>query len=177
MVFHRVLLQLYRPHHHLVPINTWLAAAKADGLHFHFGMDGPNFSIAIQTLFALGPDGTITSEQRTVPVVTKNDHSRKFVDRLRKAAWPAMMVITLGVLISFLFVDCRGLLAVATGRGAPLAIENITLNQSALGDWIQVELTGADRGNNALWFRLKRGVKIPVTASPTGRLARIVIRP
>ena len=26
-------------------INTWLAAAKADGLHFHFGMDGPNFSI------------------------------------------------------------------------------------------------------------------------------------
>ena len=47
----------------------------------------------------------------------------------------------------------------ASGRGAPLAIENITLNQLALGDWIQVELTGADRGNNALWFRLKRGVR------------------
>jgi hypothetical protein len=116
--------------------------------------------IAIQTLFFLRSDGSVTSDQRTVNIETKEDPSRRLTALMRRVKTPALVIISLVLLLSPFFVDYRKLLTLTGGRGRsiPLVKENIIINQSALKDCIKVELAGVNPANNALVLELKRGV-------------------
>ena len=113
-------------------MNAWAASAKASGLHFHLSIDGSNFSIVAD------------------PAVQK-------VSRLAKPDLETLLVDALDALLSSFFIDYRKLFTEARDRVVPLAKEEVTVDHSALGKFIEVELAGVDNKRNALIFKLKRG--------------------
>lgn len=112
---------------------------------------------AIQTLYAVGPDGKITSEQRTIDRDTEEAVPEITPASLRRAILPALVLLLLTLLVSSFFIDYRKLFSDARDRVVPLTKEEVTVDHAALGRFIEVELGGVDNKRNALLFQLKRG--------------------
>jgi len=113
--------------------------------------------LALQTLFTVHPDGAVASEQRVVQIKTQEPHPEITAASLRRAALPALVVLLLILLASVFFIDYRKLFSEARDRVVPLAKEEVTVNQAALGKVVEVELAGIDHPHGALLFQLKRG--------------------
>jgi len=113
--------------------------------------------IALQTLFTAQSDGTFASEQRVVQVETQTPPPEITAASIRRAAVPALIVLILVLLGSMYFIDYHKLFSAARDRVVPLTKEEVTVNQTALGKAIEVELVGIDSAHNALLFQLKRG--------------------
>lgn len=112
---------------------------------------------ALQTLYVIRPPGKIATEQRTVDVPTKPAPPELNVRAMRRAIPLALILILAGLFASTFFIDYRKLFSDAKERVAPLTLEEVTLDGSALGNFVQVELGGIDKARNSLIFRLKRG--------------------
>jgi hypothetical protein len=112
---------------------------------------------AVQTLYTVGPDGAVASEQRTVDIDTEEAPPEITPASLQRAALPALVVLLVALLVSSFFIDYRKLFTEARDRVVPLAKEEVTVDHSALGKFIEVELAGVDNKRNALIFKLKRG--------------------
>lgn len=114
---------------------------------------------AVQTLYVVRPPGRIAAEQRTVEVQTEAAPPEFNSSSLRRVIPLALILILAGLFISSFFIDYRKLFADAKERVAPLTLEEISLDGSALGDYVHAELGGIDKARNSLVFRLKRGAK------------------
>ena len=111
----------------------------------------------VQTLYAVGPDGKIASEQRLVDVDTEDAPPEITPASIRRSLLPGLVVLLLGLFISSFFIDYRKLFGEARDRVVPLAKEEVVIDQSPLGKIVEVELTGVDNKRKVLLLRLKRG--------------------
>lgn len=112
---------------------------------------------AVQTLYAIGADGKIASEQRLVEVDTEDAAPELTPASIRRAILPGLVVLLLGLLISSFFIDYRKLLSDARNRVVPLSREEVSVDRSPLGKVLEVELAGVDNKRKLLMLKLKRG--------------------
>ena len=122
---------------------------------------------ALQTLYAVGPGGTISSEQREVDIDTETPPPEITPASLRRSALPIAFVLLLALLISFLFIDYRELFSSARDRLVNLEKDEVTIQQDLLGDYLEIELSGVDNKHDALIFVIKRGPKWEEAISST----------
>ena len=113
--------------------------------------------IAIQTIFMAQPDGTVASEQREVRIETQDPRPELTAASIRRVALPALIVLLVVLLGSMFFIDYRKLFSAARDRVVPLTRQEVTVNQSALGKVVEVELAGIDHPHSVLVFQIKRG--------------------
>lgn len=112
---------------------------------------------AVQTLFAVGPDGMIHTEQRIVDVETARASPEITPASLRRVLLPGLVALLLVLFISTFFIDYRQLLSAARDQMAPLKKEELTIRQEIPADILRFELVELDRKKNTLVFRLTRG--------------------
>lgn len=112
---------------------------------------------AAQTLYAVGPDGEIQTEQRMVNVET--GHAAPGITRasLRRIGLPALVALLLVLLVSIFFVDSRQLIGAARDRITPLKKDELVVRHEVATDILTLELIEVDRRKNTLVFRLSRG--------------------
>ena len=111
----------------------------------------------MQTVYVIRPTGAIAAEQRVVETATAAAPPEITARSLRRAALPALLLLTAGLFASSFFIDYRRLLTDARDQIAPLAKEEITLDTKALGGCVDVELAGIEPSRDSLVLRLKRG--------------------
>lgn len=112
---------------------------------------------AVQTLYAVGPDGRIHAEQRTVDVETARAAPEITASSLRRVLLPGLVALLLVLFISSFFIDYRQLLGEARDQIAPLKKEELTIRQEIAAEILRFELVEVDRKKNALVFRITRG--------------------
>lgn len=112
---------------------------------------------AVQTLYAVGPDGRIHSEQRTADIETAEAVPEITPASLRRAALPALVVLLLVLFVSTFFIDYRRLFSDARDRLVPLKKEEIVVRMETGGDFLAFELKAVDTKRNTLVFVLSRG--------------------
>ncbi len=114
---------------------------------------------AVQTIYTVGRDGRISSEQRVVDVDTADAEPEMTPASLRRGILPAFVLILLTLFASSFFIDYHRLFTDARDRIAPLKKEELSVNQELAEDFINFELTEVVRKKSALIFTLKRGAK------------------
>lgn len=114
---------------------------------------------ASQTIYTVGRDGQIKSEQRLVDVDTADAPPEITPASLRRGLLPAFVLILLTLFASSFFIDYRRLFTDARDRVAPLKKEELSVDQELTKDVITFELTEVVRKKSALIFTLKRGAR------------------
>lgn len=112
---------------------------------------------AVQTLYVIRPSGAVAAEQRVVETNTTPAPPEITPKSLRRAALPALLLLMAGLFASSFFIDYRKIFSNARDQIAPLAKEEITLDASALGGCVEVELTGIVPARDTLVLQMKRG--------------------
>ena len=112
---------------------------------------------AVQSLFGVALDGSVTSEQRVQSIATEAPAAEISVAALRKAVIPALMVLLVGLFVSSFFVDYEGMISSARDRVVPLSVEEVILDQSALEQCVSLEFIGVDSSRDLLMFEVSRG--------------------
>lgn len=125
---------------------------------------------AVQTVYVIRPSGTVAAEQRVVETATTPAPPEITARSLRRAVLPALLALIAGLFASSFFIDYSKLFADARDQVAPLAIEEITLDTTALGGCVEAEITGIVPGRDTLKLRLKRGPRWSeaVQSTPAG---------
>lgn len=114
---------------------------------------------AVQTIYTVGRDGQISSEQRVVDIETAAAEPEITPASLRRAFLPTLVVITLTLFVSTFFIDYRRLITDARDRIMPLKEEELSLTQELAENYITFELNKLDHKKNILFFSLERGAK------------------
>lgn len=114
---------------------------------------------AVQTIYSVGRDGKVKSEQRVVDMDTADALPEITSASLRRGLLPAFALILLTLFISTFFIDYRRLFTDARDRIVPLKKDELSVNQELTEDFINFELTEVVRKKSALIFTLKRGAK------------------
>ncbi len=113
--------------------------------------------LAIQVVYAIRPDGKIAAQSREVAVDTANPPPELTAASLRKFLKPAIVLLLIALIASVFLVDYRKLFTSAKERVTPLTKEEVTLDLSAVGKLLEIELTGVDSTRSSLRFHMKRG--------------------
>ncbi|QTN31958.1 hypothetical protein HZ994_06320 [Akkermansiaceae bacterium] len=112
---------------------------------------------AVQSLYAIGMDGRVAVERRTVEAATEDAPPEITPASLRRAFFPAAIGLLLLLFVSTFFIDYRKTFLSARDRLAPLSKEELILQRGFSGDYITFRLVAVDNGKNALVFHLARG--------------------
>lgn len=112
---------------------------------------------ALRTLYSVGPDGRISSEQRSVDIDTAEAAPDITSASLRRAVLPTLVAILLVLFVSTFFIDYRQLFSNARERLLPLKKEELVVVRETGGDYLAIELKEVDNKHNALVFKLSRG--------------------
>lgn len=112
---------------------------------------------AVQTLYAIGMDGRIAAERRTVDAVTAAAPQEITPASLRRAVFPAVIGLLLLLFVSTFFIDYRKTFLRARDRLAPLSKDELVLARQFSGDFITFEISEVDNRKGALVFHLARG--------------------
>lgn len=129
---------------------------------------------AVRTLYSIGTDGRISSEQRTAEIDTEEALPEITPASLRRAALPALVAILLVLFVSSFFIDYRKLFSNARDQIVPLKKEELTVIQETGGDVISIELKEVDNKHDILVFTMKRGSgwDAAMAASPADATAK-----
>lgn len=111
----------------------------------------------IRTLYSVGPDGRIKSEQRAAETETAETSPEITTASLRRAILPGLVGILLVLFVSTFFIDYRQLFSHARERLAPLKKEELVVVEETGGDYLDIELLEVDNRRNALVFEIRRG--------------------
>ncbi|MES2981249.1 MAG: hypothetical protein V4727_02960 [Verrucomicrobiota bacterium] len=114
---------------------------------------------AVQTIYTVGRDGQIKSEQRVVDADTADAAPEITPASLSRGLLPAFVLILLTLFASTFFIDYRRLFTDARDRIAPLKKEELSVDQELAEDFITFELTEVVRKKSAMIFTLKRGAR------------------
>lgn len=110
-----------------------------------------------QTLYSVGSDGSLSPEQRIQDIDTEDAIPEVTPASLRRALLPSIIALLLILFISTFFINYRKLFVDARDRIAPLKKEELVLEQSSLGNLIEIKLSEIDRKHSALIFLIDRG--------------------
>jgi hypothetical protein len=113
--------------------------------------------LAIQVVYAIRPDGRIASQRREVAVETAEPRPELTLASVRRMLKPLAALLAVALVASFFLVDYRKLFTTARERVSPLAKEEVSIDLSAAGKLLELELTAVDSSRSALRFHLKRG--------------------
>ena len=113
---------------------------------------------AIQTVYALSPDGTVNTEQRTVDVQTEDPPPELTFANVKKAIIPTLLIVVVLLFISSFFINYSKLRSEAKDTFVPLKKEEVTIENKSVSDYIVVDLTDVEKGK-MLHFEIKRGPK------------------
>ena len=114
---------------------------------------------ALQTIYTVGRDGQLKSEQRVVDTDTAKAEPEMTPASISRGLLSAVVLILLSLFVSSFFIDYRRLFTDARDRIAPLKKEELSVNQELARDFISFELTEVVRKKSALIFTLERGTK------------------
>ncbi len=114
---------------------------------------------AVQTIYTVGRDGLVKSEQRVVDADTAEAMPEITPASIRRGLLPAFVVILLMLFVSTFFVDYRKIFTDGWERLAPLKKEEILVKQDLTEDFVTLNLNEVIRKKDALIFTLKRGEK------------------
>lgn len=112
---------------------------------------------AVQTLYPVGQDGRIHSEQRTADIDTDEAAPEITPASLRRAVLPSLVALLLVLFVSTFFIDYRRLFSDARERLAPLKKEELVVRLETGGDYLAFDLKEVDNKRNTLVFKLGRG--------------------
>lgn len=112
---------------------------------------------AVQTLYQIGPEGLVSSEQRFAEVDTGEAPPEITAASIRRGILPALVAMLVVLFISTFFVDYRKAFQSARDQIVPLKKDELVVRQEPETDLIEFELLELDRKRNALIFLLTRG--------------------
>lgn len=122
---------------------------------------------ATQIVYAIGPGGTINSQERTVDADTLDPPPEITPASIKRAILPALFCLAIALLISSFFIDYRKLWSEAKDKIVPLKKEEVTIDQKAVADYVTIKLIEVDEKQRTLHFELTRGPKWNTAFSST----------
>jgi len=117
----------------------------------------------VQTLYIVGPDGTIDTRERTLEARTKAPPQKLTgKDRLRLAGI-GLVIAVLIFLVSAIFVDYGEVLGPLIKGFTPFDVKTLKVDATAFQEYFTVEKTELKPGGKAVILTLKRTKTYPLT--------------
>ncbi len=112
---------------------------------------------AVQTLYAVAPNGEIASQQRTVDVDTEMPPPEITAASVRRFALVALPVLLLMLFVSSFFIDYKKMFSQARDEMVDVTVEEVSVKDSELLDVVEIKLVEIDNRRKLLIFEIERG--------------------
>jgi len=117
----------------------------------------------VQTIYVIGPGGTVDVRQRTVDAETTAPPEPLTRKEMIRLGLTGLGVALLVFLVSSIFVDYRKLVSDIVERVTPLDPNSVAVDASRLAGYVKVVGKDATNGSNVLAIRLQRTGAFPKT--------------
>ena len=126
-------------------------------------------NLEVQTLYAIGPDGSVQTRQRNVE--TKTTAPPQPLSRKQKLKMVLMgLLITVALVgISAFFIDYRGMIADIVDELTPLDVTQIEVNTDPFTEYFTISQKTINKKNRTLVLTLHREAGFPLNVSELQR--------
>lgn len=116
----------------------------------------------VQTLYAVGPNGRIVTEQRSVEATTTAPPEPATPRDIAKFVVISLLILAVGFGLSAFFVDYHAIWRDLVHQATPLHAENLALEYTPFQPYFLVESMAVEGGNRRVKLTLRRSPLYPI---------------